>query len=305
MNALLFADWFGKPKIRRLALAGAARARSVIQQAIDRARARPDATRDSVLDRLLALQAAPGGPNDADICATLMGLATGFIPTTALAAANIFDELSRRQQAMDQAIDAATHNPSALSSILLEAARLFPTLSPGQLRYAAADAIIAPGTRRETHVKAGSVVLVATMSALRDLSTYTSPNQFEASREPSAELLFGGGPHACLGRFVAEALLAPIFIGVLRQRELRIVRSGIGAPRYVGSYPYRMDLEFVPTEPPTLQSMIMICAPVQGEANWSVSGKTSRFSGIRQATRSPRPCVRTSPGSRRPSASLR
>ena len=267
MNALLFADWFGNLKTRRLALAGAERARSVITQAIERARKRPDTTRDSVLDRLLALQGEANGPTDAVICATLMGLATGFIPTTVLAAANIFDELSRRPQAMDQAKDAATNNPPALAAILLEAARLFPTLSPGQLRYAKADATIAPGTPRMRKVKAGSVILVATMSALRDPSAYASPNQFDASRKSSPELLFGFGPHWCLGQFVAEALLTSIFVSVLRQDNLRTVGSGVGAAAFAGPYPRRMDLEFGPAESPAQQSMIMICAPVRSEAN--------------------------------------
>ena len=168
LNALLFADWFGKPETRRLALAGAARVLGVIRKSIDDARARPNATRNSVLDRLLALQREQQGPTDASICATLMGLATGFIPTTTLAAANIFDELSRRPEAMAQAKSAATKDPGSLLEILLEAARLFPALAPGQLRYARREAVIAAGTSRMRKSGPVQVVLVATMSALRN-----------------------------------------------------------------------------------------------------------------------------------------
>ena len=130
---------------------------------------------------------------------------TGFIPTTTLAAGNIFEELLRKPDGLDAAIAAAkqarsSNDPAArdqLQQLLFEAARLNPALNPGQWRYAAQDGTVA--TAGSHRIARGSILLVATASAMRD-----NPSK-------GYELVFGTGVHACLGKTLAMAQITEIF----------------------------------------------------------------------------------------------
>ncbi len=280
VSALLFADPFGDDATRRLALNGAARLRAVI----DRSMANEYLPQDTVLSRLINLKKSNPDLKDENIRAIMIGLVTGFIPTNTLAAGKILQELLRRPGAMSDAIKKArgarkideanwgkagrAENPDkqALQAILLEAARLNPALAPGQWRYAREEAVIAPGTWRQRTVPKGSVLMVATMSALRDRRTVEAPGHFRTDRAPSAtELLFGDGKHACLGKQLAVAQIAEIFTILLSQTNLRfpgwnLLRwDGIA---WVGPFPRWLDVEFEPATAPATQTMITICAPL-------------------------------------------
>src|SRR5262249_23581851 len=110
ISALLFADYYGDPATRELALTGAQRVRSVIHRSLVRARARTHNPRNTLVDRLIAIQAQPNGPTDDEITAMLLGLAVGFVPTNTLAAAHILAILFEKTEAMQQAASAARNN---------------------------------------------------------------------------------------------------------------------------------------------------------------------------------------------------
>lgn len=259
VSALLFADPFGSPSTREVALAGAARACEVIDRAIGQARAAPSG--DSVLHRFLQLQPAQPLLTDGKIRATVLGLATGFIPTTTLAAGKILDELLRRPGALRAAKAAAIKcDRGGLEAILLEAARLNPALAPGQWRYARTEGTLAKGRARERSVAAGSVILVATMSALRDSRVFQAPGRFDAKRTPAPDLLFGSGPHWCLGKHLALGVITELFLVLLSQPNLRRSKTH-GRMSWLGPFPRRLDMSFGSV--PTTQAMLTIAIPIR------------------------------------------
>jgi Dyp-type peroxidase family len=265
ISALLFADPFGDATTRRLALNGSAQVRGAVDRAIARAKAAPET--DTVVGRLVA-QIGPGGVREDEIRAMLVGLVTGFIPTNTLAAGKMLEELLRRPKQWQEAIACANGDDMpGLEAILLEAARLNPALAPGQWRYAVADGVIAHNTSRQKRVKAGSVLMVATMSALRDKRAFVSPGEFRADRPKQPELLFGDGAHACLGKYIAIAQISEVFRVLLKQPNLRTASDQWGAIGWVGPFPRRLDMEFEPALAPQTQNMIVICAPVRAETD--------------------------------------
>ena len=148
ISALLFADPFGNPKTRQLALAGAARVRSAIDAATTRLSvnrpAPPDGLHSTILERLIDAGISPG-----EVRSIMVGMVTGFIPTTTLAAGNIIEELLRERDGFEKPMAAACRmrggDASAreeLKQLLFGAARLNPALNPGQWRHAREDCTV-------------------------------------------------------------------------------------------------------------------------------------------------------------------
>ncbi|MGO4712745.1 cytochrome P450 [Bradyrhizobium sp. 2TAF24] len=267
ISLLLFADPFGNEDTYQRALRAAFDVRRTIDRSIARTKTRmvtgdpPPA--DNLMTRLLALQGSNPQVTDDMIRSNLMGLATGLIPTLTLAAGKAFDVLLGEPNALAGAIAAAkTGDKTKLGEYLLEAARLSPALSPGQWRYAKHDGVIAPGTWRARRVPAGSILMVATSSALRDRRRFAAPNRFELGRANEPDLIFGVGPHWCLGKYVALTQMQEIFGALFQQKDLRRSTDAAGRPVSVGPFPRRLDVEFAPTASPRSQTMLVVCAPV-------------------------------------------
>jgi Dyp-type peroxidase family len=267
ISALLFADPTGKPACRQLALDGAARVRRVIDQALDRAAREKSADASTLLDRLLDIQAADPSLTNGKIRAILVGLATGLVPTTTLAAGRIAQELLRRPDAFQLAVDAAVAgDKDKLTRILFEAARLNPALAPGQWRYVRKAGVIAAGTRRARSAPEDTVILVATASALRDRRAQPGPSQFRLDRDPASfALAFGEGAHECLGKHVAMALITELFALLLKQKNLHRCAGETGGIAWVGPFPRRLDMSFLPVAASAEQCMITISAPLPAD----------------------------------------
>ena len=262
ISALLFADPTGNPVTRRLALFGAAQLRRVIGRAIADAHRHPDS--DTVIGRLVALQASDPTLTDGEILANIMGLTTGFIPTNTLQAGRMLQALLARPQIMKTAGDMARRQDrDGLRAILIEAARLNPALFPGQWRYATKAGVIAPGTWRAKKVRPDTVLLVSTASALRDSCAFPHPGRFQVGRTPSPDLMFGDGPHYCLGKAIALAQITETFLVLFAQGRLRPVPGPDGKLTTVGPFPRRLDMAFEPASGPVPQTMITMCAQVR------------------------------------------
>lgn len=279
ISALLFADPLGDPATRKLALNGAARIRNVIDKSLAQQREAPT---DSVLGRLIELQKRDNAVSDAKIRAILVGMIAGFIPTNTLAAGRILQELQRQPAAMHLAIEKArgalaidkaaskggaetgNADKDALQTVLYEAVRLSPPLTPGQWRYAKDKASIGTDSWRRKSIAKGSVLMVATMSALRDRRAIDSPGQLRPDRDRVwADLAFGVGTHECLGKYLAMAQITEIFMILFAQTNLRFSEDTWGSRiRWAGPFPRRLDMEFDPVVAPATQTMITICAPL-------------------------------------------
>ena len=272
ISALIFADPFGSPRTRRLALNGAGHVCHLVDRAIARARVLP---RDTVIDRLVQFRDEHGAaiPDD-EIRAMTIGTMTGLIPTNLLGAGKMLEELMRRgllAKAIDAAAAAECHRDSdppaadrhrrALRALLLEASRLNPALFPGQWRFAPRAVTIAGKT-----VEAGSVVLVATLSALRDHRAFSAPDRFEAGRTIDPDLMFGTGSHRCLGAHLAMEQITEIFQILLAQPGIQVARGAAGIMTHVGPYPRRLDMVFEPAGAPAQQSMVTIQARLEPDS---------------------------------------
>lgn len=95
-------------------------------------------------------------------------------------------------------------------------------------------------------IRAGDWVLLIYSSGNRDERAFTDPHLFDITREPNGHVGFGGGgPHFCMGAFLAKMQLESIF------RELihRAPNLRVGEPEYltgnfvhaVKSLPYTLD----------------------------------------------------------------
>lgn len=95
-------------------------------------------------------------------------------------------------------------------------------------------------------VKQGDWVLLIYSSGNRDPRAFVDPHRFDITREPNAHVGFGGGgPHFCMGAFLAKMQLESLF----RELIFRAPNLRVGQPEYltgnfvhaVKSLPYSLD----------------------------------------------------------------
>ena len=271
LSAFLFGDAYGSEAVRGLAINAARRLRFVIDDAIARTQAdlrrgRLDpAACETLVERLVVLQSQQP-VSDAEIRAILVGLATGFIPTNTLAAARMLDVLLKRPEAMAAATAAALGDDlPAMRRIVLEAGRLNPALAPGQWRYCPRGTILEVDGRKRV-IPAGTTLLVSTMSAMRDARVISNPGKFDPDRKgpdgqwQDPDLLFGVGPHTCLGKHLAIEQISALFSTLLRQPGLKPVAGRAGKLKSVGPFPRSLTMQFDTSS--AKQSMFLVLVPL-------------------------------------------
>ncbi|MCP5397141.1 MAG: cytochrome P450 [Sphingomonadaceae bacterium] len=276
LSAYLFGDPFGDEETRRLAVHASQRLAALIDDAIERHRlvlhkgSQDIAGRETIVERFLLAQQA-SDLTDKEIRAMLIGLAVGFVPTNTLANANMLMELFKHPEAMALARKAALDGDrETMRKVVLEAGRLNPALAPGQWRYCPHDAEITIDGRIDT-IPAGSTLLVSTMSALRDPREWDEPKRFRIDRtnkdgspkEPN--LLFGVGPHRCLGEHHAMGQIAGLFMELLNRDNLRPAPGKAGKMAYAGPFPRHMELTY--SSLASQQSMFLVLVPVTSGAS--------------------------------------
>jgi cytochrome P450 len=81
-------------------------------------------------------------------------------------------------------------------------------------------------------ISEGDKVVVSFTSANRDEAAFTSPDRFDIRRHPNPHLVFGHGPHFCLGAYLARTQMRALFDEALaRTSSLRYA----GRPSYLRS----------------------------------------------------------------------
>jgi cytochrome P450 len=81
-------------------------------------------------------------------------------------------------------------------------------------------------------IRAGDKVVVSFTSANRDEAVFADPGRFDIGRHPNPHLVFGHGPHFCLGAHLARTQMRALFAEVLA-RTSRIDYAG--PPSYLRS----------------------------------------------------------------------
>ena len=81
-------------------------------------------------------------------------------------------------------------------------------------------------------IRAGEKVVVSFTSANRDEAVFATPDRFDIRRQPNPHLVFGHGPHFCLGAHLARTQMRALFEEVLARTSSL---SYAGAPSYLRS----------------------------------------------------------------------
>jgi cytochrome P450 len=81
-------------------------------------------------------------------------------------------------------------------------------------------------------VRAGDKVVVSFTSANRDEAVFADPDRFDIRRHPNPHLVFGYGPHFCLGAHLARTQMRALFEEVLARTA---TLSYAGVPSYLRS----------------------------------------------------------------------
>lgn len=216
----LFVDLAGDPEIEQKALAAARELCASIDQTIARRKASRE-KKDDLVGRALALQAAAPEFTDLAIRNNLVGIVIGAIPTISKAAVQAVDQLLNRPEALAGARAAAlAGDETLLGAYVFEALRFNP-INPGVFRRATRDATIAASTLRACHVKKGTMVLAANLSAMFDPLKMDDPEAFRVDRPWGDYILWGYGLHTCFGAYINRAVIPALLRPVLARPNLR------------------------------------------------------------------------------------
>ncbi len=267
LSALFFSDPTANPTTRQLAVVAGDRLIKVIDRSIAAIRDR-GAKDEKPLPRLVALL-DQGRLSLPDLHSIMLGMITGFVPTNLLAGSNCLDVILSRPDAR-QAIDAALADDDTdrLDKAIREAMRFKP-IWVGPWRYTSRDTTIARGTRRERVVKAGTVVMPATLSAMFDPDAVQNPNTFDITRPDRDYMVFGHGIHLCIGAEIARIQIGESLRALFQKPNLRRSPGKAGRLTNIGAYPDSLEVDF---DRPALcrtvdQSMVTVVCPIARSAS--------------------------------------
>lgn len=237
----IFVNVKNDPQIHEAAAQASSKLRPYLTDAIAESKRANGAGGETMLDRLIAMQATPATAfSDAEIATNIIGLVVGFVPTIATATTFAIDVLLDRPDALHSAQAAAQADDiDTVRAHMWEAMRLAPQ-GPGLLRRATTDFVLGEGTHHATRVPAGTVTFAATQSAMLDGDVVTDPNEFRVGRPAHHYLHFGAGLHQCFGRF-ANAMQIPLIAAALLRRP-NLARAAGEAGRLVRTGPYPQSL---------------------------------------------------------------
>ncbi|MGX8007562.1 cytochrome P450 [Mesorhizobium sp. ORM8.1] len=262
LSALFFSDPTASPTTRQLAVVAGDRLIKIIDRSIAAVREKAGKD-DRPLARLVAFM-DQGRLSQPDVHSIMLGMVAGFVPTNVLAGSNCLDVILSRADAR-QAVDAAivANDTDKLDRAVLEAMRFKP-IWIGPWRYTARDAVIGKGTRRERLVKAGTVVMPATLSAMFDPEIVQRPNEFDTSRPHRDYMVFGYGIHLCIGAEIARIQIGECVRALFSKPKLTRARGRAGKMVDVGAYPanLKVDFERSPLCSTVDQSMVTVVCPI-------------------------------------------
>jgi len=201
---------------------------------------------DDTLSRLLkTVLPEVIGFDEERIIANTIGLLVGGIETTSAAIAQAIDELLKRPDQLAAAQAAAqAGNDELLGRYVWEALRFHP-VNPFVVRLCEEDYVVAEDTNRKMRIPVGTVVLVATASAMMDEDELDNPQELSLSREDYQYMHFGYGHHTCLGDQVSMVQIPAIIKRLLLVKNLRRAAGSDGQIDYKGGpFPEAFVLEF-------------------------------------------------------------
>lgn len=181
-----------------------------------------DPSQDDVLTRMLRRGHGEVFTDD-QIRRNIMGTLVGGVETTQAAVVQSLDVMLKHPDILAAAQKAArSGNDKLLSKFVWEALRFNP-VNPFVVRMAEQDYTI-----RGVTIKKGSVVLVATQSAMFDEEVVDHPNDFKLDRPDTVYFHLGYGHHRCLGDYVSLVQVPEIVKGLLNMPGIRVAPGKLG-----------------------------------------------------------------------------
>lgn len=258
LSTLFFGDATASRTVRELAIAASRNMRAAIDRSID-AVLGDGAPRDRPLDRLVGAM-LEGRIGRGDVHAIMMGMITGFGPTTLLGGGNCLDVVLSRREIFDEVAAAvAAGDDARLDRAIVEAMRFKPIwISPW--RYAREERQIGGGRGKPYTIGADTVIWPATRSAMFDARAVEQPHSFRPERPDRETLVFGHGIHKCIGAALARVQTAECFRALFSRQGFRRAGGRKGKLVRLGPYPDRLMVQF---DPVGLQSMVTVMVPVK------------------------------------------
>jgi cytochrome P450 len=170
----------------------------------------------------------------------VVGMVMAAVETTQAAVVKSLEYLlSNPQQSGMAKRVAQDNNHYLMMKMVMESLRFNPQ-APVLIRHAHKDAIIAQGTPRETMIPKGTLLFVATQSAMFDSEGNNGSEQFSIERPLESYYHFGYGHHRCLGDHI-NLIQVPLLVkSILSKKNIRVV-----APVKVkGPFPESFKLQY-------------------------------------------------------------
>ena len=199
---------------------------------------------DDFLSRLVELQADDAELTNQTITRLVGGTIVGTVPTNNKAIVQSLDVLLKHPVALSLASEAAASGDTELvTQCIFEALRYNPQ-NPLLLRHCIKDCVVAAGTKREKIIKAGSMVIVGTESAMFDEDKFPQPNEFMADRPMENYIHFGVGQHTCFGKIISTMLWPAVLSPLIQLKNLRQAEGSAGKVKFDGAFPDHWTLAF-------------------------------------------------------------
>ena len=173
--------------------AAAAELQHYVREVLEERRSTP---RDDFLSRFLAEAEEAGELTSLEVVIQLVQMIIGGTDTTRVAGATQVALLLQHPAQWE----AVSRDPGLIPAAVTESLRFEPSV--GSIGRVAWEDIALDG-----HVvPAGSLIILSTMSAMRDDQVYAQPDLFDIRRtdHPRLHPIFGGGAHRCIGESVAR-----------------------------------------------------------------------------------------------------
>jgi len=160
---------------------------------------RRETPRDDLLSAFLSDADTRGELSALEMVIQIVSLIIGGTDTTRVAMTSIVSQLMQHRDQWD----AVCAQPELVRKAAAEGLRFEP--SAGSVPRVAAVSFDLDGVA----VQSGMFLTLSTMSAMRDGAVYNQPDEFNIHRADArrVHLVFGGGPHRCIGEALAWAEL--------------------------------------------------------------------------------------------------
>lgn len=208
----------------------AAELHAYVERLLSDSRANP---RDDFLSAYVARVDAEGDLSPTEIITQIVTVIIGGADTTRAAMTVLVSLLMDHRDQWDQ----VCADPAMAAGAVAEGLRFEPSI--GSIPVFTLEPIEASGVV----IPAYRVLSLSMMSAMRDEALYADPDRFDIRRtdHPRLHLVFGGGPHRCLGEALARAELEEGLIALtqawpgLTRKGPAVRMTGIGGIRSASS----------------------------------------------------------------------